>query len=186
MPRIVPRTMSAMSTYPAVVTSPAMCTCPVVISVSTATRLRGSCSSIASRIASLIWSAILSGWPSVTDSDVKRRRGTRCSLGRRAEPAAERPAGRYRRSSTVRRSAAEGALPAPAHRGPDAGSDGVLAPVRDLGHGPVGGQHHRGVVRPAERLAGGDVVDHEEVAALAGQLRPPVHEHVALVVAGLR
>ena len=57
-----------------------MCTWPVVIIVSTATRLRGSCASIASRIASLIWSAILSGWPSVTDSEVKRRRGTRFSL----------------------------------------------------------------------------------------------------------
>src|SRR3954464_1993752 len=53
-----------------------MCTWPVVISVSTATRLRGSWASIASRIESLIWSAILSGWPSVTDSDVKRRRLT--------------------------------------------------------------------------------------------------------------
>src|SRR5437764_1661320 len=53
-----------------------MCTCPVVIIVSTATRLRGSCASIESRTASLIWSAILSGWPSVTDSDVKRRRAT--------------------------------------------------------------------------------------------------------------
>src|SRR4051812_3681417 len=78
----VSRTIDAMSTYPAVVTSPAMCTWPVVIMVSTATRLRGSCASIASRIESLIWSAILSGWPSVTDSEVKRRRGTRYSLGR--------------------------------------------------------------------------------------------------------
>src|SRR3954447_24562603 len=58
-----------------------MCTWPVVIMVSTATRLRGSWSSIASRMESLIWSAILSGWPSVTDSEVKRRRGTRYSLG---------------------------------------------------------------------------------------------------------
>src|SRR3712207_4033918 len=57
-----------------------MCTCPVVIMVSTATRLRGSCASMASRIESLIWSAILSGWPSVTDSEVKRRRDTRYSL----------------------------------------------------------------------------------------------------------
>src|SRR5919112_737366 len=77
----VSRTIVAMSTYPAVVTSPAMCTWPVVIIVSTATRLRGSCASMASRIESLIWSAILSGWPSVTDSDVKRRRDTRYSLG---------------------------------------------------------------------------------------------------------
>src|SRR3712207_3416858 len=58
-----------------------MCTWPVVMRVSTATRLPGSCASIASRIESLIWSAILSGWPSVTDSDVKRRRDTRYSLG---------------------------------------------------------------------------------------------------------
>src|SRR3954463_1798194 len=53
------------------------------MSVSTATRLRGYCVSLASRIESLIWSAILSGWPSVTDSEVKRRRGTRYSLKRR-------------------------------------------------------------------------------------------------------
>src|SRR3712207_2897044 len=71
-----------MSTYPAVVTSPAMWTWPVVIRVSTATRLFGSCASIASRIESLIWSAILSGWPSVTDSEVKRRRDMSVLLGR--------------------------------------------------------------------------------------------------------
>src|SRR6478752_4784335 len=53
--------------------------------VSTATRLRGSWASIASRIESLIWSAILSGWPSVTDSEVKRRRDTRYSLGTAAQ-----------------------------------------------------------------------------------------------------
>ena len=41
--------------------------------VSTATRLAGSCPSRASRIESLIWSAILSGCPSDTDSEVKRR-----------------------------------------------------------------------------------------------------------------
>src|SRR6478672_11239707 len=52
------------------------------MSVSQATRLRGSCASRASRTESLIWSAILSGWPSVTDSDVKRRRDTSCSLVR--------------------------------------------------------------------------------------------------------
>src|SRR3712207_4861116 len=59
-----------------------MCTCPVVIIVATATRLFGSWASIASRIESLIWSAILSGWPSVTDSEVKRRRGMSVLLGR--------------------------------------------------------------------------------------------------------
>src|SRR5690349_10517955 len=44
---------------------------PVVTSVSQATRASGSGPRIASRTASEIWSAILSGWPSVTDSDVK-------------------------------------------------------------------------------------------------------------------
>ena len=43
MPRIVSRTIVGMSAYAWVVTSPATCTWPVVISVSTATRLRGSC-----------------------------------------------------------------------------------------------------------------------------------------------
>src|SRR3954454_10852791 len=73
MPRIVERTMPGMSAYPAVVTSPATWTSPVVTRVSTATRLVGSCASRASRMASLIWSQILSGWPSVTDSEVNRR-----------------------------------------------------------------------------------------------------------------
>ncbi len=50
--------------------SPATTMRPVVQSVSQATRLWGSCSKIASSTESLIWSDILSGWPSVTDSDV--------------------------------------------------------------------------------------------------------------------
>ena len=50
--------------------SPATTTSPVVISVSQATRPFGSSVRIASRTESEIWSAILSGWPSVTDSDV--------------------------------------------------------------------------------------------------------------------
>ena len=45
---------------------------PVVVHVSHATRLIGSCSISASRMASDIWSHILSGWPSVTDSDVNK------------------------------------------------------------------------------------------------------------------
>src|SRR5579884_2763771 len=59
-----------MSTYVSVVISPATTTRPVVISVSQATRLWGSSASTASRTESEIWSAILSGWPSVTDSEV--------------------------------------------------------------------------------------------------------------------
>src|SRR5205809_5122402 len=45
---------------------------PVVTAVSQATRASGSLARMASRMASEIWSASLSGWPSVTDSDVKR------------------------------------------------------------------------------------------------------------------
>src|SRR2546425_1930706 len=44
---------------------------PVVTRVSHATRAAGSLARIASSTASEIWSAILSGWPSVTDSEVK-------------------------------------------------------------------------------------------------------------------
>src|SRR6185312_10099862 len=60
--------------------SPATTTRPVVISVSQATRPSGSSVRTASRIASEIWSAILSGWPSVTDSDVNRNE--RADIGR--------------------------------------------------------------------------------------------------------
>jgi hypothetical protein len=68
--QIVLRTRRAMSTYAFVEISPATTTSPVVSRVSQATRPRGSSSRIASRMASEIWSAILSGWPSVTDSEV--------------------------------------------------------------------------------------------------------------------
>ena len=69
-----------MSTYSEVVTSPATTTRPVVIIVSQATRLSGSFSSIASRTASEIWSAILSGCPSETDSEVKVQFLVTCRL----------------------------------------------------------------------------------------------------------
>ena len=60
-----------MSTQESVVSSPAITTRPVVTSVSHATRPAGSLSSTASSTASEIWSAILSGCPSVTDSEEK-------------------------------------------------------------------------------------------------------------------
>jgi hypothetical protein len=62
-----------MSTYVSVVISPATMTRPVVTSVSQATRPRGSSVRTASRTESEIWSATLSGWPSVTDSDVNEK-----------------------------------------------------------------------------------------------------------------
>ena len=58
------------------VISPATTHSPVVSSVSHATRPFGSSARIASRTASDTWSAILSGWPSVTDSEVKVQRLT--------------------------------------------------------------------------------------------------------------
>src|SRR5437660_6438268 len=61
-----------MSTYVDVVISPETTTRPVLTSVSQATRPRGSSAITASSTPSEIWSAILSGWPSVTDSDVNR------------------------------------------------------------------------------------------------------------------
>src|SRR6267154_5111374 len=54
-----------------VVISPETTQIPVVIKTSQATRPMGSSFRTASRTESEIWSAILSGWPSVTDSDVK-------------------------------------------------------------------------------------------------------------------
>src|SRR3954466_9401432 len=65
-----------MSMYVSVVTSPATTTRPVVISVSHATRPVGSSLRTASSTASEIWSAILSGCPSVTDSELKRKSWT--------------------------------------------------------------------------------------------------------------
>src|ERR1700749_5127144 len=71
---ITPRTSVWKSTYALVVISPAITTRPVAVRVSQATRLVGSSARQASRIASEIWSAILSGCPSVTDSEVNKKR----------------------------------------------------------------------------------------------------------------
>src|SRR5215472_7238334 len=67
---MVPRAMRGTSTYVLVVISPATMQVPVVTSTSQATRPIGSSVRTASRTASEIWSAILSGCPSVTDSEV--------------------------------------------------------------------------------------------------------------------
>src|SRR5210317_439455 len=61
-----------MSTQAVVVISPAIDTIPVVTRLSQATLAAVSCSNSASRTASEIWSATLSGCPSETDSEVKR------------------------------------------------------------------------------------------------------------------
>src|SRR5438128_6639684 len=89
------RTSRGMSMYFSVVISPATTTSPVVISVSQATRLFGSFASAASRTESEIWSAILSGWPSVTDSEVNKNVRPAAMTGRTL-PDGEPPAGSVR------------------------------------------------------------------------------------------
>src|SRR5512136_602006 len=69
----MPRTTFWMSTYPLVVISPPTTTRPTVMNDSQATRPCLSCSMMASRMPSDIWSQTLSGCPSVTDSEVKRK-----------------------------------------------------------------------------------------------------------------
>src|SRR4029079_16576147 len=64
--------MSWMSTYVVVVISPDTTTRPVLTRVSHATRPPGSSRRTASSTPSEIWSATLSGCPSVTDSEVNR------------------------------------------------------------------------------------------------------------------
>src|SRR5260221_2831476 len=70
---IVFRATSLKLTRAPVVISPASTTRLSLTSVSAATREVLSCFRIASSTASEIWSATLSGWPSDTDSEVKRK-----------------------------------------------------------------------------------------------------------------
>ncbi len=68
-----------MSRFAFVVISPVTSTNPVQAAVSQATRLIGSCAMQASKIASETASQILSGCPSVTDSDVNNLFSIVCS-----------------------------------------------------------------------------------------------------------
>src|SRR5664280_3094813 len=202
MSRTVWRTSLGMSTYVVVVISPATSTSPVVSRVSQATRLSGSSVSSASSTESEIWSAILSGCPSVTDSEVKVYRlltagsilgclvvvrpggadgRCRCRAAvrrRTACPGGESPDGGTRgRQHTL-----------PAHRAgtlrrgtPDQRDDPVQHRV---GHGPLGAQGDRrhGAVGPEHGHLvgvvvepdpwGGHVVGHHPVDPLGHQLGP--------------
>ena len=68
---------------------------------------------------------------------------------------------------------------------PDDVGQGLLRAARDGDRLAARGEHHRLVVGAAEHGAPADVVDHQQVAALAGQLGPGVVEDGAVVVAGL-
>src|SRR5687767_7047056 len=100
MRSIVARTICGMCTYVVVVISPATQASPVVTSVSHATRAAGSSVRMASRTASEIWSAILSGCPSVTDSDVNSWR-SRTSYGVREELAGRPESGRLKLADDI-------------------------------------------------------------------------------------
>src|SRR4029434_6646900 len=126
---------------------------PVVSNVSHATRPDGSSARIESRTASEIWSAILSGWPSVTDSEVKVQRLTAFAPGRLV--------GRVSSSAGAE------------------GDDGI---EHRRGHDPFFSQadilrerlaeHHDLVRVVLEARAGrGDVVRDDEVEVLAAELR---------------
>src|SRR5665647_1620954 len=172
------RTIDGISTYASVVTSPATCTRPVVTRVSTATRLCGSSVRSASRMLSEIWSQILSGCPSVTDSDVKRRRsliwpvsvpwnGRRLKVGTCAWP---RPKGPWGSGDHV-----ENAL---GHRQFRAGS------LVHYSSGPV--DDHDVVTVCGEALSPADPVEDQVVAAFAGDLLPAELEQPVGIRFGLR
>src|ERR1019366_3947485 len=142
--------MAAMSTYVFVVTSPATTTSPVVKSVSQATRLAGSPSSMAWSTASEIWSAILSGCPSVTDSEVNVVFTLSSHFSLVGDHSIEHRIGHC-----------------------------ILGGQRDLGHTPVGVEnaHRVGVVvEPGSGRA--HVIHDQEVDTLAGQLVPAPRQHV--------
>ena len=71
MSLMTPRTRSSRSIHDVVLISPETMATPVFTIVSQATRAYLSSLMIASSTASEIWSAILSGCPSDTDSEVK-------------------------------------------------------------------------------------------------------------------
>src|SRR5215467_6680947 len=157
--------MLGISTYVRVVTSPATCTWPVVIIVSTATRLPGSSLIMESRMASLIWSAILSGWPSVTDSDVKRRRATSALPSLWVTAVSLSWAAASLSAASLLGQPRDDQIPH--HVG-----EGFLGPAGDRRHRPVGAVDDGLVIRRAEPETSPHRVDYEQVTALPGQLSP--------------
>src|SRR5262245_57621134 len=144
---------------------------------------------MASRTASEIWSASLSGWPSVTDSEVNRltMRGASRAMALPPElphagqvgPLGGVPAPRRQGASSRERLPAytvedgrdPAALARPAHGHPDRDArralEAILADVRvgraevdvGRGHGPVGVVSGRGEAEDVHRVAGRDEAD---------------------------
>src|SRR5919106_2748057 len=146
--------------------SPAITTNPVVTSVSHATRPVLSSERTASRTASEIWSAILSGWPSVTDSELKEKerwpmKGRRLAAGdgeERLEPDGFtiRAALRDERVERLQ-------VPAPLGGQPLAGQPGQAL---EEGHGLV----QVGVPQPAGAVAEADALHRLLEALVIDQL----------------
>src|SRR3954454_16165704 len=161
MSRTVLRTTAGMSTYSFVEISPATMTMPVVTSVSHATRPGGSTAMIASRTASEIWSASLSGCPSVTDSEVKRC-PLAISAGSIARPSVSGE--RTRPSSAVEE------LHDPVA---DLPGEGALGPGRQRRVVAVGREDQCLVRVGAEPRSGPtDLADHDQVEPLRLELLP--------------
>src|SRR3954454_9893922 len=151
MDRIRSRTSAAIGAYASVVTSPAHTHSPAVSSVSRATRLVGSPASSASRTVSLIWSAILSGCPSVTDSEVKSRPATcvlpvpcSCWCGASPRPCAA--------TITAGRAPVSDGLPPGCHRVPDHVRQRGLRAAGYAGRVALGVEQDGLVLRAAEDL----------------------------------
>src|SRR5262245_42543581 len=115
-----PRTSGGMSTCAREVISPATTTRPVVVSVSQATRERGSWASIASSTASETWSQSLSGWPIETDSEVKSERDMAGGLPRSRTGQSRRERRRIQSAGALRSSSAPRASTASRASGPTA------------------------------------------------------------------
>src|SRR5437763_734478 len=135
------RAVSATSTWTPgrARTSPPTRHRPFVAYVSTATRACASRARYASRTASEIWTHSLSGWPPVTDSDVKRNgmrgpRDGRASYGRPGQaPSRKRPRGpAARRGTHLAKQAVEAVRAARTTR--DEGPTAAEVPAGGQGH----------------------------------------------------
>ena len=116
--------------------------------------------SSASRTPSEIWSQILSGCPSVTDSEVNRRSGVVTGLQSQREASARWPgaAGVKHRHDGV----------------PHRVGHHVLAGLGHRALAAVGAEERDGVGGDGEAPGLAHLVEHQQVAALAGQLGAPV------------
>src|SRR5512132_983185 len=167
----VRRTTAGISMYSDVEISPATMTSPVVTNVSHATRHSGSTARMASRTASEIRSASLSGCPSVTDSDENRYAwliaGEHSSDPRRPSHVVRDRSGRV---TTARALDGEQLGEAVANRGRELG----LGPLAHADVLAVGGQDRGAIrIRTEPRAFTPYLVRHQELHALAPQLLAP-------------